>query len=388
MDNSRVKRLFVSGLTLTNFRNHESSRISLSSKPVVITGENGAGKTNILEAVSLLSPGKGLRNSKLELLERFHDGKSLNWGVHAKIVFSDEEFTISTGKNTSNLRSKRITKIDGEPIKNQAELARISSVMWLTPQMDGLFIGSSSDRRKFLDRLVYNFDPDHASRVYSYEYSMRERAKLLQKNSDPAWISVLEQKMAEKSISIAVARREAVNMIEQAIAQAPSEFPKAIISVKGVVEDLLDGCSALEAERRLLEQFKENRFIDANSGRTNSGAHKSDFVVIHQEKSMPASSCSTGEQKALLLSIILAEARAKAIWKQSVPILLLDEVVAHLDDSRRMALFEELLSLKIQFWLTGTDEKLFEELSGKAQFLSVMNGSVKVNTKEHEKLVM
>ena len=358
-----IKTLYISHLALINFRNYTHKKLTLDARPVVLTGKNGLGKTNVLEAVSLLAPGRGLRQAKLELLDRIDGNEVFPWGVSSEVMQGDEEcYTINTGKDVTASRSKRITKIDGEPIKNQAELARIGSVMWLTPQMDGLFIGPASDRRKFLDRLVYNFDPEHASRVYSYEYTMRERSKLLQMRADPIWLTTLEKKMAEKTIAIAVARMEAVEMIKGAIAQAPGVFPKAQIAIEGEVEALLSQHSALEAEEQLLQKLYENRPLDASSGRTNIGAHRSDFIVVHTEKSMPAASCSTGEQKALLLSIILAEARAKAIWKQSVPILLLDEVVAHLDESRRAALFEEIIALKAQAWMTGTDQELFRDI--------------------------
>jgi DNA replication and repair protein RecF len=369
---SDFSALFVSHLVLSNFRNYTHRKFSFDPRPIVITGKNGAGKTNILEAISLLAPGRGLRQAKLELLDRIDDGQRYPWGVTAEISLGDiESYTINTGKDTSTFKAKRITKVDGDIIKNQTELARIGSVMWLTPQMDGLFIGAASDRRKFLDRLVYNFDPEHASRVYSYEYSMRERAKLLQMRGDSTWITTLEKKMAERAVAIVIARMEAVEMLRGAIEQAPGVFPKAEIGVEGDVETLVQGHSALEAEEKLLAGFYRNRASDASSGRTQMGAHRSDFVVFHTEKSMPAASCSTGEQKALLLSIILAEARAKATWKRSVPILLLDEVVAHLDEARRNALFEEIISLKAQAWMTGTDKTLFAGMLGESQTLSL-----------------
>ncbi|MCE3233180.1 MAG: recF, partial [Rickettsiaceae bacterium] len=298
--------------------------------------------------------------------------------ISALVNHSYKEVRIGTGRDGAS-DSKRIVKVDGEVLKSQAELANMFSVMWLTPQMDGIFIGSSSDRRKFLDRLVYNFDPEHASRIYSYEYTMRERAKLLQKNGDGQWLSVLENKLAERVVAIAAARIDAVETIQAAIYESNTAFPKAIITVEGAVEALLTENSALAAEEIIRKQLFESRSYDYATGRTGVGTHRSDFAVTHKDKNMPAASCSTGEQKALLLSIILAEARAKAVWKNSVPVLLLDEVVAHLDDTRRASLFHELIDMKTQVWMTGTDLSLFEGMQGKAQFFEVSDGKVKIS---------
>lgn len=372
-----IKKFSLSRLSLDNFRNYQHLALELDSTPVVITGPNGSGKTNILEAISFLSPGRGLRSIKLNLADKIQThGAPRAWTILSHIKNGDEETIIGTGRQSAP-DNKRIIKIDGEKIKNQSELAMAFSVMWQTPQMDGLFNGSNTDRRKFLDRLVYNFDPEHASRVYSYEYHMRERAKLLAQNGDSGWISILESKMAEKSISVTAARMESIDIIQQSIMQAPTEFPKATIGIEGVVEQILKDCgTAIKAEERLKELLYNSRRQDSLTGRTAIGVHKTDFTVIHLDKQMPASSCSTGEQKALLLSIILAEARAKAIWKNSAPVLLLDEVVAHLDANRRAALFNEFLHMGAQVWMTGTDISLFKELEGKAQFFSVADGVV------------
>jgi DNA replication and repair protein RecF len=369
-----TKSFYISRLSLNNFRNYSNLNINLNAEPVILTGNNGSGKTNILEAISFLSPGRGLRKIKLDEADRISDGARSNWSISAIINHGYEETRIGTGRDNSD--NKRIIKIDGEVLKNQAELASMFSVMWLTPQMDGLFIGSSSDRRKFLDRLVYNFDPEHASRIYSYEYTMRERAKLLQQNGDANWLGVLENKLAERAISIAAARIDTIETIQAAIMQSTTAFPKAIIGVAGATEELLSGNSALAAEEILRRQFFDSRAYDYATGRTSCGTHRSDFVVTHFDKNMPAESCSTGEQKALLLSIILAEARAKAAWKNSVPVLLLDEVIAHLDEKRRASLFNELLEMKTQVWLTGTDSELFGELQGRAQFFAVSEARV------------
>ena len=269
---AKSESYYVSKIRLTNFRNYVSQTLELDPKPIVFTGFNGSGKTNMLEAVSFLAPGRGLRSSKLEDLDRIssqdnQDDNNISnkspWGVAAEIRCGYEEFSVGTGRNLKNLTSsKRIVKIDENVAASQAELARIFSVMWLTPQMDGLFIGSTSDRRKFLDRLVYNFDPEHASRVYSYEYSMRERMKLLQNQGDKSWISVLENKLAEKSIAIALARIDAIEIIQKAIYLSNTAFPKAKIAIEGDIENLVIGRSALQAEEDLRKKFFESREKD------------------------------------------------------------------------------------------------------------------------------
>jgi DNA replication and repair protein RecF len=374
---NKAKAFYISKLSLDNFRNYSSLSLTLDPQPIILTGHNGSGKTNILEAISFLSPGRGLRKIKLQEADCIRHGSTHHWSISAMVNQGYEEIRIGTGRDGASDSNKRIVKIDGEILKSQAELANMFSVMWLTPQMDGIFIGSSSDRRKFLDRLVYNFDPEHASRIYSYEYTMRERAKLLQKNGDASWVGILENKLAERAISIAAARIDTIETIQSVIMQSNTAFPKAIINVAGAVEELLSDNSALHAEEIVRKQLFDSRAYDYATGRTKVGTHRSDFVVTHMDKNMPAASCSTGEQKALLLSIILAEARAKAAWKNSVPVLLLDEVIAHLDEKRRTSLFNELVEMKTQVWLTGTDSSLFGDLIGKAQFLSVENGAIK-----------
>jgi DNA replication and repair protein RecF len=371
-----TKPFHLSKLLLNNFRNYSSLSLTVNPSPVVITGPNGSGKTNILEAISFLSPGKGLRKIALQEADKISENGRNYWSISATIKHGYEELQIGTGRDQLSKTNKRIVRVDGDNLRSNAELASFFSVMWLTPQMDGIFIGSSSERRKFLDRLVYNFDPEHASRVYSYEYTMRERAKLLQNKGDASWLSVLENKLAERAVSIAAARIDTVETIKTAIIQSNTLFPKAQIAVDGFVESLLAENSALAAEELIRKNLFDNRGYDYATGRTRVGTHRSDFVVTHIEKNMPAASCSTGEQKALLLSIILAEARAKAAWKNSVPVLLLDEVVAHLDEARRASLFNELIEMNTQVWLTGTDLSLFENLQGRAQFLYVEAGEV------------
>jgi len=368
------KTLRIVELVLTHFRNYEYATLRFGEGVVVLTGQNGAGKTNILEAVSFLSPGKGLRNL-LKLSEADRAGSpDSSWTVSAQIHGVYGSAQIGTGRDPSASLNRRVVKIDGKMIGTQATLAELFSVMWLTPQMDGLFLQASSERRRFMDRLVYNFNPEHASHIYSYEYHMRERAKLLQDNADPLWLALTEAKMAERAVAIAAARIEGMLLIQHAMDRAPTVFPKAIIQVDGQVETWLNQYTALQTEELFKEMLCQARSQDALSRRTRYGVHRSDLIVFHAGHHMPASFCSTGEQKALLLAILLAEARAKIHWREVVPVLLLDEVVAHLDYNRRQALYDELLEMKCQVFMTGTDDVLFEPLKAFGQFVMIREG--------------
>lgn len=378
-----AETLALRRLTLTNFRSYTRFDLEIGPEPVVITGHNGAGKTNILEAISFLSPGRGLRNAKLTDIDyagaQPEDYLALPWGVSTLVDTGLGQTSIGTGRiEGSGKLAKRLVKIDGQAKRGQGELASVVSVLWVTPQMDPIFLSGTSERRRFLDRLVYAFDPAHAERVASYEYSMRERARLLQyHNPDPQWLLTLETKMAARGTAIAKARHETADILQHFIWKSETPFPKATVSAEGPVEQWLKTMAVEDAEAQFLHDLTHARREDAATGRTGVGPHRSDFVVIHDEKHMPAALCSTGEQKALLLSIVLAEARAKAEWKKSVPVVLLDEVVAHLDINRRAALFDEIKDLKAQAWLTGTDALLFDALKGYAQYLEIEKGMVK-----------
>jgi DNA replication and repair protein RecF len=291
------------------------------------------------------------------------------------------EIKIGTGRDPEGGEDgadKRISKIDGKIIKGQAELSRHFSLVWLTPQMEQLFQESASTARKFFDRLVYSFNAEHASRVNEYEFAMRERNKLLQMDRyDPIWLDALEQTMAETGVAIAEARLSTCEHINQTIHDSQLSFPKAHIKILGILEqELLQGHSALSVEDGFKIILKENRPIDRGAGRTLKGPHRSEMEVIHIEKQMVANSCSTGEQKAMLLSIVLAQARSGARWHGLIPVLLLDEVIAHLDSVRRLELFEEICQIGAQTWMTGTDASLFAGLAGKAQYFQVDNGSL------------
>ena len=383
---NRVEAAAVTRLVLTDFRNYTSLKMSIAAEPVVLTGENGAGKTNLLEAVSFLSPGRGLRRAKLPDVTRRGQRR---WAVAATLQDQTGETDIGTGlepvsaESDAETGTRRVVHVDGVPARSANVLADISVVGWLTPQMDRLFIEGASARRRFLDRLVYGFDTGHARRVSAYEKALRERARLLRSGQrDLSWLSALESTMAEHGIAVAAARRDAVLRLGAAMDEgfglAGENFPRAEVRADGVVEDWLADHPAVEVESRFLDTLKASRDQDAISGGAKTGPHRSDMAVVHGPKSMPASQCSTGEQKALLIAIILADARLQAARLGRAPILLLDEVAAHLDDTRRAALFEELIEIGGQAWLTGTDAALFQPLRNKAQFITVSQGEVAV----------
>lgn len=375
------RNLHLHSLSLSAFRNYAHARLEVTQAPVVLTGRNGAGKTNILEAISLLTPGRGLRRARLSDIDSRVAGVTLPWAVAASVQGIQGEARIGTGRDPETVddnTDRRATRIDGKPARGQADLARHLAVIWLTPQMEQLFQEGASAGRKFLDRLVYSFEPEHASRVNEYEYAMRERNKLLQNSrADHAWLDALEQTMAETGAAIAIARLHTVEHINMAIQHSPLSFPKAQLSITGIVEDLLAlGTAAVQVEDDFKRILRSARGQDGAAGRTLSGVHRSEMRVINIIKQMPAESCSTGEQKALLLSIVLAQARAGAQWHGVVPVILLDEVVAHLDATRRLELFEEICQIGAQTWMTGTDAALFAGLEQKAQFFQVDNGTL------------
>jgi DNA replication and repair protein RecF len=362
----------VARLALTEFRSYAAATLETGPQPVVLTGPNGAGKTNLLEALSFLAPGRGLRRARLSEIDRF--GAPNAWALSIRLLTPDGMLLqIGTGRDAaSESGERRVLRIDGLPAKSQAELARVASLVWLTPQMDRLFAEGASVRRRFLDRLVLGFDPEHATRLSAYERAMRERLRVLREaGADGSWLKALEEEMAAHGIAIAAARNQAAARLDQACAAANGPFPQAVLAVEGEVDRWLDEMPALAAEEALRQRLAAERRADTESGTTTFGPHRSDLLVHHLGTGIKAALCSTGEQKALLLAILLAQARLLAAQRGAPPIMLLDEVAAHLDAERRAALFDEILALRGQAWLTGTDPALFSPLRRQAQFFAV-----------------
>ncbi len=376
-------KLAVVRLALANFRSYQAAEIATSGRPVVLAGANGAGKTNLLDAISLLSPGRGLRGTKLSDHIRKAPQPSPSdvlWAVNATVLRDGETYEIGTGLVPSSSGSeRRLVHLNGAPAQSSADLGDVIQMMWLTPAMDRLFIEGASGRRRFLDRLALGFDAAHAPRSLRYEHAMQERARLLKFGPrDPAWLDGLESEMADMGIAIAAARAETIEKLNRALArrEEAGAFPCAQLALEGDVDQLIlergDGARASFQER--LARF---RMRDAEMRRTTLGPHLSDLAVRHAEKRMDARDCSTGEQKALLVSIVLADAWELARLRGGrAPLLLLDEIAAHLDARRRAALFEEILALRAQAWMTGTDLSLFEPLASRADIYMVADGAL------------
>jgi DNA replication and repair protein RecF len=362
----------IERLSLAHFRCYEIFSVSLDLRPVVLTGPNGAGKTNLLEALSFLIPGRGLRGARLSEVKRQESTDP--WAVSMRLKDQQgREIQIGTGLDPEMPESeRRITKINGEKVKSQSLLAEWVSMVWLTPPMDRLFLEGAQGRRRFLDRLVYGFDSGHARRLNRYEKALRERNLLLrQGRSDPYWMEGLEEVLVNEGMAITAVRREVVGQLSSVLNNQDALFPRAELSLTGDGENLLHQYTPLEVEEEMRRSLALAREHDRLTGRTSLGPHRSDLLVVYAEKNQPAALCSTGEQKALLLSIVMASAHLLSIRTGAIPFLLLDEVIAHLDEKRRTALFDVILKLKMQAWLTGTDVVSFEDLRGKAQFLSL-----------------
>ena len=372
------RRYAISRLTLTDFRCYEGLRLELGAGPVVLTGPNGAGKTNLLEALSLLIPGRGLRRPKLSEMSRI--GSANGWAVAVEAETPGGPVRLGTGFSPADggARERRVVRIDGQTAPNQNVLAEVMNVYWLTPQMDGLFAEGTSGRRRFFDRLVYAWDPAHAGRISAYESAMRERSRLLRDESrpDPVWLSALEDTMAKRGIAVAAARLELLERVGPASARGLSPFPGAELSLAGDLENWLADGPALEVEDRFRTALAGGRRRDGETGRTDCGPHRTDLIVHHAANGQAAELCSTGEQKALLIAIVLANATLRSAERGAVPLLLLDEVAAHLDGERREALFDHLITLGAQTWFTGTDENLYQALKSDAQMFRVADGQI------------
>lgn len=368
----------ITELRLADFRNYETLKLGLAGRFVVLAGENGAGKTNLMEAVSLLTPGRGLRRAAYPDMARA--GGSGGFSVRAALCSQGEDVDIATIVRPEGPNGlSRIVRINETPARSADEMLDHLRIVWLTPAMDGLFTGPGGDRRRFLDRLVLTVDPAHGRRAADYERAMRQRNRLLSENrNDDVWLSGIEAQMAELGLAMAIARAELVALLRAMIDEAPdgSPFPKADLTVSsGYPSDDL-GRASVDLEDEVRARLARQRGIDRAAGRTLEGPHRADLSVFHRAKSMPAALSSTGEQKALLIGLILAHAKLVRTISGIAPILLLDEIAAHLDPGRRAALFDIVDGLAVQAFMTGTDAGLFEALEGRAQMLSVSQGRV------------
>lgn len=383
----------VKRLTLTDYRNYKNLRINSEISPIIITGENGSGKTNILEAISFLTPGRGLRSAKLSDIKRIRPADEAidintgnEWSVAADILKNDEEITIGTavqslvredGDDDFHKFDRRIVKINQQKVTQQSELGKYISAIWVTPQMDRLFLGGPQPRRSFLDRLVYAFDLEHAKRTANFEHLYRQWFQLIKSgNKDTRWLQSIEADMATLGVAIAAARREQTARLNTFISAEPDDiFPDVRLELDGTIEKMLDTQSALKVE----DFYAANLARQRNNVLYNDsvdGVNRTDFKVFFKKKNMPAELCSTGEQKALLISIILAQTKCQILNKGFTPVLLLDEVATHLDDKKRDALLQKISDLQLQAWITSTEENNFSALKNKAQFFKLSDGKL------------
>jgi len=373
--------LHVARLTLADFRNHAELNLELDARPVCLFGPNGAGKTNIIEALTMLAPGRGLRSASLIDVARAGDEfRAQPWAVSARIMFDGDETVLGAGaERTPEGGVKRVSRRDGQPA-TATQLAEAARMTWLTPAMDRLWSGPAGDRRRFFDRLTLARAAEHGSAAAQYERAMRERQRLLaDRVFDDAWLGGLEREMSAHGAAIAAARVETMQRLQEAIDARPEgAFPKAILALEGLLEARFErGAKSADVEEDFAELLRDVRGRDAGAGRALDGPHRSDLKARHAAKGMDADQCSTGEQKALLLGLTLAQARALADDAGAGPsLILIDEAAAHLDSIRRAALFDELLANPGQAWLTGTDQNLFEAFGIRAQLFEVREGAV------------
>src|ERR1700742_3183416 len=374
MTASRIHRL-----TLTHFRNYRAASLQARGDVVVLVGANGAGKTNCLEAISFLAPGRGLRRATLDdVADNQGDG---SWAVSAEVEGALGLATLGTGIDAprGDTSTTRRCRIDRESVGSAAAFGDHLRMVWLTPAMDGLFMGSASERRRFFDRLVLAIDSEHSSRVSALERSLRSRNRLLEvRNFDDHWCDAIERETAELAVAVAAMRGQTAMKLAamlRARGQA-SAFPSAEIALDGWMENALLAESALAVEDRYRQILRDARVRDAAAGRTLDGPHLTDLQVVYAPKSMPARDASTGEQKALLIGLVLAHATLVAEMTGIVPLLLLDEIVAHLDPARRKALFAELAKLGSQVWMTGADPAAFADIGAQGEIFEVDAGRI------------
>ncbi|MDF1608378.1 DNA replication/repair protein RecF [Hoeflea sp. YIM 152468] len=371
-------KVHIQRLKLSGFRNYARLSLELDQRHVVLVGDNGAGKTNLMEALSLLTPGRGMRRASYGDMIKAASGSDSGFSVFASLEGMAGPVDIGTGVDGGEDGGGRRVRINGAPARSIEELLEHLRLLWLTPAMDGLFTGPAGDRRRFLDRLVLSVDPAHGGRALTYERAMRSRNRLLSEaRPDPAWLDGLEAQMTELGVAMAMARNEVVSLLSGLIEEnsAHSVFPAATVRLDG----FLDGealSSASDMETAFADLLRSGRGRDAAAGRTLSGPHRSDLIVHHRAKAMAAALSSTGEQKALLIGIVLGHAQLVRAMTGHAPVLLLDEIAAHLDQGRRAALFDLIEALECQAFMTGTDAQMFATLGTRGQIFTVTDGSV------------
>ncbi len=375
-------RFALTRLVLTDFRSYRAARLAMDARPLVLTGPNGAGKTNLLEAVSYLSPGRGLRGARLaDVAHRSgrDEGPAEAWSVAATVSGEGGESALGSGWRApaeEGEAERRSVRIDGAQAAGPAAFADHVAMVWLTPAMDRLFAGPPAERRRFLDRLVFAIDAGHATRVQRFDRARRHRARLLRTGAgDESWLGAVERSMAENAVAIAAARLDLVARLEGVLPARAAPFPQVALAADGLVERWLAHAPALEVEERFREHLVATRREEADGGGAD-GPQRSDLAVSEPARGMAAAQCSTGEQKAMLIALVIAHARLVARQRRSAPVLLLDEVAAHLDESRRRALFEIILDVGAQAWLSGTERAVFAPLGAHAQFFAVRPGTV------------
>ena len=374
MTPSRIRRL-----TLTHFRNYRAASLRTTADMVVLVGPNGAGKTNCIEAISLLSPGRGLRRATLDDVANIQGDGS--WAVSAEVDGAEGLATLGTGIDPPrpDTNTTRRCRIDREPVMSATAFGDHLRIVWLTPAMDQLFMGPASERRRFFDRLVLAIDSQHSSRVSALDRALRSRNRLLEdRHFDAHWADAIERETAELAVAVAAMRAETFTRLSAALEGRAknSAFPAAMIALDGWMENALVDEPATAIEDRYRLMLRDNRARDAAAGRTLIGPHLTDLQVVYAPKNMPARDASTGEQKALLIGLVLAHAGLVADMTGIAPLLLLDEVVAHLDPGRRIALFDELGRLGAQVWMTGADPAAFADIGASAEMFEVKDGAI------------
>lgn len=380
MTASPARGVRLTRLTLTDFRSYHHTEIRFDGRPVAIAGPNGAGKTNLLEAISLIGPGRGLRGARLDELPRL--GGAGGWAVAARLDDGEDERRFGVGA-TASKPERRVCRIDDASASGPGAFAEHMRFLWLTPAQDRLFMEGAGERRRFFDRMTLAHDPAHGKSSSAYEQAMRQRQRLLEDGGrDDEWLNALEAQMAAAGVAVAAARRETAALLAAAdVASEEAFFPAADLALEGELETALATQKAADVEDEFARELRARRRRDTEAGRALFGPHRSDLAVTHRDKGRPARLCSTGEQKALLIGLVLANARALARRGGSAPlVLLLDEIAAHLDPDRRAGLFSILDDLGFQAFMTGTDKGLFDAWGTRAQYFEARDGALHEST--------